>query len=202
MNTCAPPRKHSHKYPGDCPPNKKSFHSLEEIVQDYIDTRRHCAKEEMEYFGGHPTTLPEAIRIAALAINSKGKRHSHRRRIPLSMLGDFRRGLLRKSKALRSCKSFPDLMAISEKIAAGIWKHSELTVYDTTHRIGAYLDVPPDRVYLHTGTREGARALGFKGAFPFIFRRELPKSFRKLRPYEIEDCLCIYKEVLKLISHR
>jgi hypothetical protein len=154
----------------------------------------------MEYFGDHTRTLPEAIRIAALAINSKGKRHSHQRRIPLSMLEDFRRGLLRKSKALRSCKSFPELMAISEKIAAGIWKHSKLTVYDITHRIGAYLDVPPDRVYLHTGTREGARALGFKGAFPFIFRRELPKPFHRLKPHEIENCLCIYAVELKRLG--
>lgn len=202
MNTCSSPRKHSHKSRGGCPPNRKLFHTLYEIVQDYIDTRRPRAKDEMEYFAGHPTTLPEAIRIAALAINCKGKRHSHQRRIPRAMLEHFRRGLLRKSRALRSCKAFPKLMQISEKVAAGIWKHSELTVYDTTHRIGAYLGVRPKRVYLHTGTRGGAKALGFKGTLPFIFRRELPKPFRKLKPYEIENCLCIYKDALKTLRRR
>jgi hypothetical protein len=200
MNTCSPPRKHSHKSHGGCPPNKKSFHNLDEIVQDYIDNHRQRGKEEMEYFGDRRRNLREAIHIAALAINKHGNRHSHQRRIPLAMLEHSERGLLRKSDSLRSCKSFPDLMTISEKIAAGIWKHSELTVYDTTHRIGAYLGVPPDRVYLHTGTRQGAKALGFKGTRPFILPREFPKPFRKLKPYEIEDCLCIYKDALKRLS--
>jgi hypothetical protein len=115
------------------------------------------------------------------------------------MLEHFRRGLLRKSDALRAAKSFPKLMQVTGKIAAVIWKHPELTVYDTTHRIGAFLGVQPDRVYLHTGTREGAKALGFKGSLTFILPREFPKPFHKLKPYEIEDCLCIYKDVLKTL---
>ena len=202
MNTCAPPRRHSRKSPGDCPPNKRPFHSLEEIVQDYIDNCRPRAKCEMEYFGDHTRTMPQAIRIAALAINCKGKRHSHQRRIPRDKLKRFRLRLLRRSKALRSCKSFHELMAITEKVAAGIWRHSELTVYDTTHRIGALLGPRPKYVYLHAGTREGAKALGFKGTVPFTLPREFPKPFRKLKPYEIEDCLCIYKDALKLLRHR
>lgn len=143
-----------------------------------------------------------AIRIAALAVNSRGKRHSHQRRIPFEMLEHFRRGLLRRRRLLRSCKTFPELMKISENVAAGIWKQSELTVYDTTHRIGAYLGIQPDRVYLHTGTRTGARALGIKGGIPYVLPAQLPKAFRKLKPYEIEDCLCIYKNDIKLLSEK
>jgi hypothetical protein len=153
----------------------------------------------MEYFGDRSRTLPQAIRIAALAINCKGKRHGHQRRIPRERLEYFRLGLLRKSGSLRAAKSFPRLMEISEKIAAGIWKHSELTVYDTSHRIGSFLGVRPDRVYLHAGAKEGAKALGFSGNLPFILPKKLPKPLRRLRPYEIEDCLCIYKGALKLL---
>jgi hypothetical protein len=170
-------------------------------VQDYIEKHRRHAKKGLEHFSNQPD-LCAAIRVAALAINRKGKRHGHQRRIPGEMLEHFRQGLSRRRESLRSCKTFPGLMEITEKVAEAIWKNSGLTVYDTTHRIGAYLGVPPDRVYLHTGTREGAKALGFKGSLPFLLPSELPKVFRELKPYEIEDCLCIYKDDLKFLRQR
>lgn len=40
----------------------------------------------------------------------------------------------------------------------------ELYVYDTTLRIGAKLNLFPDKVYLHAGTRLGATALGLRTA--------------------------------------
>ncbi len=90
-------------------------------------------------------------------------------------------------------------MQICEKVAAGLWLNPKLTVYDTAHRIGRYLGVEPNRVYLHAGTMEGAKALGFKGNRSFLMRRQLPKEFRTPKPYEIEDCLCIYKDDLKFL---
>jgi len=182
---------------GICPPRTtKQFRSLEAIVQDYIDRRRDTAKSELEYFGGQKN-LSDAIRVAALAITCNGKRHPHQRRIPGLLLEHYRRGLMRKRRALNSCKNFHELMAISQSVADKIWKHSELTVYDTAHRVGAHLKRHPDRVYMHAGTRDGTRALGLRPRFPYVFPRELPSAFRRLKPYEIEDCLCIYKGTLK-----
>jgi hypothetical protein len=181
--------------------SSKEFRSLEAIVQDYIDRRRGHASCELGYFGGQKS-LVEAIRVAALAINCNGKRHPHQRRIPKEHLEHYRRGLTRKSESLKSCKSFHKLMEISQSIADDIWKHSELTVYDTTQRIGAYLKRYPDRVYLHAGTRKGARALvKFRRGVPYLFPKELPGVFRRLKPYEVEDCLCIYKGALKSLHH-
>ncbi len=182
---------------GVCPPRtSKEFRSLESIVQDYIDRRRDRAKCEVGYFGGQKN-LADAIRVAALAINCKGKRHPHQRRIPGLLLEHYRRGLMRRRKSLKSCKNFHELMEISQSIADEIWKHSELTVYDTAHRVGAYLKRHPDRVYMHAGTRHGAKALRLTPRLPYVFARELPSAFRRLKPYEIEDCLCIYKGALK-----
>jgi hypothetical protein len=201
MNSCAKPKTFRNERVGRCRPSKKSFTSLSEIVRDYIANCRRDEDAELEYFSS-PPKLRAAIRIAALAINEDGKRHPHQRRIPGDTLEHFRRALTRKLKALRSSKTFPELMQISEKVADGFWKNSKLTVYDTTLRIGAHLGIKPDRVYLHTGAREGANALGFKGSLPFLMRRELPKEFRKLKPYEIEHCLCIYKKQLKPLRIR
>jgi len=202
MQSCDTHPKHTTHKSGACFHRKRTFHNLEEIVQDYIDWRRPCAKKELRYFKDLPN-LPTAICVAALAIGiDEGKRHPHQRRIPEKKLERFRQRLARKRRLLRPSKTFSQLMQISEKAATGIWKNSELTVYDTTHRIGAYLRVRPDRVYLHAGTREGAKALDFKRNLPFILPSQLPKAFRRLKPYEIEDCLCIYKDDLELLRCR
>ena len=74
---------------------------------------------------------------------------------------------------------------------------SEPKVYDTAFRIGAKLNKLPTKVYLHTGTREGAKALGFDGKVKSIGVYELQPEFQKLEPYEIEDILCIFKDKFK-----
>lgn len=201
MNSCAKPRTGKSKLPGNCRPGRKSFTNLGEIVRDYIHNCRRNEDAELEYFS-RPPNLRAAIRIAALAISEDGKRHPHQRRIPGRMLEHFRQSLSRNRRALRSCKTFPELMQVAGKAAASYWMDPELTIYDTTLRIGAHLGIRPDRVYLHAGARKGAKALGFKGSMPFLIPSQLPKEFRKLKPYEIEHCLCIYKDQLSLLRIR
>jgi hypothetical protein len=201
MNSCAKPRTHTKKLPDNCRPGRKSFKNLREVVQDYIVNWRSREDAELEYFSS-PPNLRAAIRIAALAVDERGKRHNHQRRIPGETLEHFRRALSRRRKALRSCKTFPELMQISERVANEFWENSKLTVYDTTLRIGAHLGIWPDRIYLHAGARDGAKALGFGASIHFLMRNQIPKEFRKLKPYEIEHCLCIYKDDLKRLKLR
>jgi len=74
-----------------------------------------------------------------------------------------------------------------------------LTVYDTARRLGAFLRLEPDRVYLHAGTREGARLFGLTDR-EWVLPSDLPRSFRRLTAGEIEDCLCIYRDELATIE--
>lgn len=69
-------------------------------------------------------------------------------------------------------------------------------VYDTALRIGAKLGLEPERVYLHAGTRVGARALGLDWRAPSILSQDLPSQLRLLPAWQVEDLLCIYKEYL------
>ena len=198
MYSCAPTNAKTRL--GNCRPSRKTFQNLKEIVQDYINNCSREAKEELGYFGGQ-RNLPTAIRVAAQS-TVDCKRHPHQRRIHGDTLKAFGRALSHKSKALRACKSFPELMNISHKVSKGFWKHSKLTVYDTTLRIGAHLGIMPDRVYLHAGVKEGAKALGLRGSHGFLMRSQLPKEFQKLKPWEIEHCLCLYKKQLKRLRFR
>ena len=123
-----------------------------------------------------------------------GKRHSHQRRIPSALLREIDRRLQTVASDLAGTQDFSALLGIVEREIGQIHGVGELTVYDVAHRVGAFLGKAPALVYLHRGTREGARHLGFMGKA--IDPRMLPPAFNKLTPAEVEDCLCIYKAEL------
>jgi hypothetical protein len=72
----------------------------------------------------------------------------------------------------------------------------KLYVYDTAIRLGAYLQLFPLQVYLHAGTRSGARALGLDYRVNSVSPTYLPAALQQLKPHEVEDVLCIYKDWL------
>jgi hypothetical protein len=71
-----------------------------------------------------------------------------------------------------------------------------LTIYDTTHRIGAYLKLSPEQVYLHAGVRVGAKALGLGDWQSKLPMSVFPPAFQRLRPEQVEDCLCLHASQL------
>jgi hypothetical protein len=77
---------------------------------------------------------------------------------------------------------------------ADVYGIGELYVYDTALRIGVNLGVFPKEVYLHAGTRVGARKLGLDVSKPTVKMSFLPTHLRTLRPHEVEDVLCIFKD--------
>jgi len=68
--------------------------------------------------------------------------------------------------------------------------------YDTAFRIGAHLNLFPTLVYLHAGTRNGARALGLPGK-DALELSDIPIEIRHREPHEIEDILCIYEDAFR-----
>jgi hypothetical protein len=72
----------------------------------------------------------------------------------------------------------------------------ELYIYDTSLHIGANLGHSPEKVYLHSGTRKGARRLDYKNKY-VIEMDGLPEEFQHLEPFEVEVNLCIYKDKLR-----
>jgi hypothetical protein len=78
----------------------------------------------------------------------------------------------------------------------------ELTIYDISHRIGAYLGSMPTEIYLHAGTRKGAKALGLDTNRKSIPMTELPAPLQRLTAAQAEDVLCIYHKVLARLRPR
>jgi hypothetical protein len=173
---------------------------LERVVDDFIDTRRENAHLKTKEFQKLPS-LKDAIHRACQKVSR------HQDRIPKSVLQAAERRLQKAADILASAESFEDLHTEIERIIrgpkidgrriGGIRRIGRLTVYDIAHRIGAFLRKPPKLVYLHRGTRDGARHLGLTGKTldPRELREPFP-AFARLTPAEIEDCLCIYKDEL------
>jgi len=173
---------------------RKRLRTLGAIVHDYIRRHRHKTIRELRYFRSLQS-LDDAIAKAGLARRPDGKRWSHQRRIPSAALDAATRRL--RQAHLQSARSFADLIERVDTAVRLVRGIGELYVYDTALRLGAHLRLLPHAVYLHAGTRRGARALGLDHRSDSIAPSQLPAAFQRLRPHEVEDVLCIYKDWLR-----
>lgn len=137
-------------------------------------------------------SLNEAISRATSSQTEVGKRHSHRWRIIQEAINEAQCRLILVASDLQSCKSFEELHEAIKSQLASVSGLGELYYYDIAHRIGAYLKLSPLKVYLHSGTRVGAKALGLKVSKGYLEINDLPKPLHKLKPDQIEDFLCLY----------
>ncbi len=174
--------------------------SLRQIVDHYIRNRRSRTSKELGRFRT-AESLPAAVEMATECTNEQGKRHSHQRRIPGASLAAMHRKV--SALDLLKAKSFDALHAAIREATKTIHMIGPLTVYDVATRIGTYLDLAPDQIYLHTGTRDGAKALGLGAGRKSIDQAELPAEFGRLTAAECEDVLCIYKdEIAQAVRRR
>jgi hypothetical protein len=164
-----------------------------EIVNEYIRAYRDEARKELADFE-RESSRAAAIRRAALCETRDGKRHPHQRRIRRVLLERIEARLQAISRKLSEAIDFATLHQLIESEVGGVKGIGPLTVYDISHRIGAHFGKEPERVYLHAGSRSGAQAFNIKG--DSVDPALLPSAFSRLKPFEIEDCLCIFKREL------
>jgi len=175
---------------------------LEAVVRAYQQRPLRKGAHELASFAAEPS-LEAAVSRAGLAERFNGKRlvrYNHQRRIPRQALAVARERLL--AADLKSCTSFHELFLAVEAAIDDIPRIGELMVYDTALRVGSKLGLEPAKVYLHSGTRVGARRLGLDSRAHWIERQELPEPLRSLPPWQVEDILCIYKDWFKGESRR
>lgn len=173
--------------------------SLKSITRIYIQRIRPKARAELDWFQ-RQASLVAAVEHAALAINSNGKRYSHQRRLKRVTLEKAKQILLANIRAIARSQSFDDLFDLIQALLDPLSGVGELYIYDTSLRIGAKLNLLPSKVYLHAGTRIGARALGLDGRAKALEVLMFPPEFQQLEPHEIEDVLCIFKDELEAAS--
>lgn len=182
-------------------PPRLRVESVADIVARFLSVN---APEEDRYLAfyrpPYQRSLEAAITASALARLPGGKRFSHQWRIPGATLESLRVAMLQLDYG--DLRAFADLYDRVAKAVHHIPGIGPLTLYDTVHRLGAYLKLSPEHVYLHAGALEGARLLGLNVRSFRVPPTEFPKPFLRLRPEQIEDCLCIYKSEINRLSQR
>lgn len=167
---------------------------LKVLVRHYI--QNHRSNSELKIFE-KSSSFSEALEKASMAINDKGKRFDHQRRLPSESLKESKESLFKIMTLLNASKDFAELHDLIKKTLDEVCGVGELFYYDTALRLGAFLKLFPECVHLHRGTRDGAKALGLNWQANTLDPKIFPPPIQKLSPHEIEDFLCIYKKRLK-----
>ncbi|MHB1704197.1 MAG: hypothetical protein ACYCS0_08335 [bacterium] len=178
---------------------------LEYLINEYShkDGYREAIAEEIKEFKEVVIDIAEAITNAATTMVD-GKRHPHHYRKSKNTLECAKKILLGKQSNISATKNFDNLHEIIIKSLEGLKYIGPLYYYDTAFLIGAHLDKLPEKIYLHAGTKKGAKNMEINIRNKKYIEMEdilCHKIFKKycLKPYEIEDFLCIYKEELSTI---
>lgn len=164
-------------------------------VAAYLKSEEACA-DDLKYYRTAPS-LAEAIRRAAMAEQAHGLKHPHQGGTPPASLREATRRLQAVQKKISRLKDFDALHDFIEAEIDDIYKVGQLVIYDTAHRIGAYLRLKPKSIYMHAGTREGAEALlGRRVSAKRLALGDFPMAMRALTPEQAEDFLCRCKDEL------
>jgi hypothetical protein len=132
--------------------------SPEEAVTDYTLNHRTLARAEIRAFEKE-FTLRDAIRRAAVCLWPNGKRLEHQYRIPQALLEEAEHRLQAITPKTKQAADFSTLHDLVDHEIGSIRGIGPLTVYDISHRVGAYLKKAPKLVYLHRGTKPELRCL-------------------------------------------
>lgn len=166
--------------------------SLHALVDAYL--RHYTATRAAEFAWYRKIPLGDITRVAAESSTENGGKHLHQRRVPVLSL----RALARRLAAVpfNEFEFFAEIHGAVERAAAAVYYVGELACYDVALRIGARFRIEPVRVYLHAGTRKGARALGLPHRAATLGMADLPRELQRLRSWQVEDFLCVYKDEL------
>jgi len=177
-------------------------HSLSSLVDEFIRQHRVASRTELDGYRGN--SLKETIEIAALSSRKLDrnnciicKRNPHQCRIKCKILASGKDELLTMVHELRKATDFVSIYELVNDVSRRICGLGELWTYDVALRIGWYLRIKPDVVYLHRGAMKGAKNMGLQGLRATMRKQSFPVEFSRLEPYEIEDFLCICKDELK-----
>jgi hypothetical protein len=166
------------------------------LVQDY---RRKCQchyRYELDFFASQPD-LRRSIAAAAASKGFDGKRLTHQRRLFKRVIPEASVKLLRLWPLLRRANNFHHLHRLVENRIKLIHGVGPLFIYDVALRIGAHLELLPNRIYLHRGSYDGAKEIRMPPASSIISRHWSPVPYARLLPHEVENLFCIYACVLK-----
>jgi hypothetical protein len=169
---------------------KTATWTLADALREYDAGRQ---DDEVDRFRNMRGSLATVIRTAAESRDEEGLPYPHQAKnwnfwpdsIPKAM-----RVLQRAEDRFQTCEDFDAIHELVKELVADIPGLRTLYCYDVAFRIGVFLGHFPERLFLHSGTREGAKRLGLPWQRDYLQMSELPGSLRQRQPWEVENILC------------
>ncbi len=169
------------------------MNALSRMVAEYVRLHRPRLESILQRMN-ECRNIADALKLAVTYEDpDTGSLHSHQRRIGRKKLSRCETALREALVDLPSATGFDQVYARVNHVISGMPGIGPLTVYDISLRIGAFLKLYPQTVYLHTGALEGARKFGFVPVNGQLQKSVLTRELQQLEPYEIENFFCIYK---------
>jgi hypothetical protein len=179
-------------------PTLRPLTSLEAIVEDwqmrFIEGDAKKFRDTVVDYCVKASSFEEAVTRACRCRNELGKKHNHQSKVRDPVLMAWCKeicGNIIPSQIIDFDHLFDSLNLIR------IWGIGPVTHYDVATRIGAWMKLEPEQLYLHAGVLDGWKLLYGNGRWPErIHRRSWPEALRVLPADQVEDLLCAYRTFL------
>jgi len=168
--------------------------SLKKSIEIYLRKYAPCLEAQLDHFRSLP--FRKTVEAAAMAEGQDGKMLKHQRRVGCEVLARGKDRLLKCLPEIESRADFEGVLLVVVRETKPVRRFGTLARYDTALRIGAKLNKLPTMVYLHAGTKRGAKLLGLgttRDVLTMWEVSELCPDLQELEPHHIENFLCIFK---------
>lgn len=160
------------------------------LVEDYLRHYEDKYKSE-ERWWAESLTWEKALERAWNSCRENGKMHSHQCHVA-HKLPEGLRIALDANVRLDRFTDFHQLYIWVESITTDVKGLGDTTTYDVAQRLGVWMKMQPELVYLHAGAAKGAKKLGIKGeSVPLSI---FPNEIQRLGATHAERFLCKYKD--------
>jgi hypothetical protein len=146
--------------------------------------------------------IEAAIICACDSRGEDGKLFFHQGRVWQRNRDVFADRLVGEIDLIENQPTFHKLFLAIEEIGLATPGIGPITIYDVTARLAAWAGMNANRVYLHGGVLDGAKALYIEPKDKrWIKRKELPPALRVVENLDfVEDFLCGYRVLLERIN--
>ncbi|MER5934231.1 hypothetical protein [Streptomyces sp. NPDC002054] len=179
--------------------SERGVTGLHRVVEHYRRIYLACEEEDRRFY--ESLDLGKAIYAAGHLLRHDGQRHDHARTCSGATLDLFTSRLQERSTELAEHKAFPAVHAtIAEAAGGSLAPHLQ---YDAALMLSWHLGLEPAEVWLHSGAAKGYLYLGVPEGHEktTVALDELPRAFRELDAWQVEDILCIYKLCFRRIRN-
>ena len=170
--------------------------NLEMLVKDYLCKYEDSYEPEDQWWA-ESSTWEKALERAWNSRLENGKMHRHQCHVAPKLPEGLKIALAANIQPDRFT-DFHQLYSWIKSITACVIGLGNTTTYDVARRLGVWMKIQPELVYLHAGSAKGAKKLGIEGES--VILTAFPHEIQKLGATHAENFLCHNKDEIAAIT--